>query len=179
MKRYVAFLRAVNLNGKAKVSMTELKSVFSKTGFEDVLTVLNSGNVLFSANRINIKKTKKQLEDRLQEAFGFEIPVYLMELDRLREILKHAPDWWDTDNRKYYHNLVFILSDDSAEEICREIGEPSAGKEFICPYEEVIFWSYDLSCYQKCSWWKKTAMKGIAEKLTIRTGNTMKKICGK
>ena len=49
MERYVAFLRAVNLGGKTKVSMSELKAAFADMGFEEVLTILNSGIVLFSA----------------------------------------------------------------------------------------------------------------------------------
>lgn len=43
-------------------------------------------------------------------------------------------------------------------------------------YANVIFWSFDLKRYQKSLWWKKTASKGLAEKLTIRNANTLLKI---
>ena len=177
MERYVAFLRAVNLGGKTKVSMSELKAAFADMGFEEVLTILNSGNVLFSAKDTDKNSIRSRIENRLCEEFGFEIPVYITELEVLRNMLEHMPSWWNTDNKEYYHNLVFILSEDSPNEICDLIGVPSEGNEYVEVYGEAVFWSYDLSCYQKCNWWKKTATKGIAEKLTIRTGNTIKKIC--
>jgi hypothetical protein len=71
-----------------------------------------------------------------------------------------------------------ILSDDTPEEISAMIGEPSADLEKIQVYDDVIFWSFDRKLYQKCRWWKKTASAGIAEKLTIRTAGTLRKMTG-
>ncbi|MBQ1170973.1 MAG: hypothetical protein IIX48_00035 [Lachnospiraceae bacterium] len=56
------------------------------------------------------------------------------------------------------------------------VGAPSQGLETIEIYKNVIFWTFDRKSYQKCNWWKKTAGAGIAEKLTIRTANTIKKV---
>ena len=46
-KTYVALLRGINVGGKNKIAMAELKSLFSSLGFEDVLTYIQSGNVVF------------------------------------------------------------------------------------------------------------------------------------
>ena len=48
--RYIAFLRGVNISGKNKVPMAELKKAFEELGFGAVKTYLNSGNVIFSSN---------------------------------------------------------------------------------------------------------------------------------
>ena len=53
MKRYVALLRGVNISGKNKVPMAELKKVFEKIGFSEVKTYLNNGNVIFSCEEDN------------------------------------------------------------------------------------------------------------------------------
>lgn len=177
MKRYVAFLRGINLSGNNKIAMSDLKKVFSDMGFVEVSTILNSGNVLFSSDNEDRKKISRQISDMILDVFGYEVPVCIVERDHIKDILDHTSTWWDTDDKARYHNPVFILTDESADDICKLIGEPSEGKEQIAVFENVIFWSYDLSCYQKCNWWKRTATKGIAEKLTIRTGNTIKKIC--
>ena len=58
MKRYVAFLRGVNISGKNKVPMAELKKAFEKIGFSEVKTYLNSGNVIFSCEEDNIRKLR-------------------------------------------------------------------------------------------------------------------------
>jgi len=49
--RYVALLRGINVGGKAKVDMKELRTTFERRGFEDVVTYINSGNVVFSTGR--------------------------------------------------------------------------------------------------------------------------------
>lgn len=49
MKRYIALLRGVNVSGKNKISMAELKKDAEGLGFAEVKTCLNSGNVIFSS----------------------------------------------------------------------------------------------------------------------------------
>ena len=56
MKRYIAFLRGINISGKNKISMAELKKNFEELGFEEVKTYLNSGNVIFLSDDENIGK---------------------------------------------------------------------------------------------------------------------------
>ena len=60
MKRYMALLREINISGKNKVVMAELKKEFESLNLEDVKTYLNSGNVIFSS-RENIEKITKKL----------------------------------------------------------------------------------------------------------------------
>ena len=50
MKRFVALLRGINISGKNKIAMPELKSYFIESGCAEVATHLNSGNVIFSAD---------------------------------------------------------------------------------------------------------------------------------
>ena len=45
MTRYIALLRGINISGKNKISMQELKSALGEKGFAVVKTYLNSGNV--------------------------------------------------------------------------------------------------------------------------------------
>lgn len=47
MQRYVAFLRGINVNGRNKISMLELKRKLETLYFHDIKTYLNSGNVAF------------------------------------------------------------------------------------------------------------------------------------
>ena len=47
MKRYIALLRGINISGKNRIPMTELKKGFEGLGFKEVKTYLNSGNVIF------------------------------------------------------------------------------------------------------------------------------------
>ena len=173
MKKYVALLRGININGKNKISMSVLKTEFESAGFSEVTTYLNSGNIVFESDT---DSNKIIIEKMILDKFGLEIPVYVMEMDALIDIMLNAPDWWGTDSKEYYDNLIFMLSSDTPKEICDLIGELSVGLEKVQTYKNVIFWSFDRKTYQKCNWWKKTACAGIAEKLTIRTASTVKKV---
>ena len=173
MKQYVAFFRGINVSGKNKIDMSDLKTEFEVLGFTDVSTYLNSGNIVFSSETDRVRDV---IENMIADKFGLAIPVYVMELGELKDILSHSPVWWNTGSKDNYDNLIFILSSDTPEEICTLVGEPSEGLETIQIYKNIIFWTFDRKAYQKCNWWKKTAGAGIAEKLTIRTANTVKKL---
>ena len=47
MKRYIAFLRGINVSGKNKVPMAELKQGFERLDYTEVKTYFNSCNVIF------------------------------------------------------------------------------------------------------------------------------------
>ena len=170
MEKYIAFLRGINISGKNKIAMKELKEEFVSLGFYDVKTYLNSGNVLYSADRDD----RKIIEDMIKEKFFLDIPVYTISFQRLKEILDMSPIWWNDKNT--YNNLIFILDSEGPSKIKNLIGVPSKGLEKVQIIDEVIFWSFNKNNYQKCHWWKMTSTKGISEKLTIRTANTLYKI---
>ncbi|HWA20360.1 MAG TPA: DUF1697 domain-containing protein [Devosia sp.] len=88
MTRYAAFLRGVNL-GKRSVKSADLKSAFEAMGYDNVKTLLASGNVLFDARAA--KGLKEKLEAGLHEAFGFKIGVVLRSIDELKAIAKSDP----------------------------------------------------------------------------------------
>ena len=178
MKRYVALLRGINISGKNKVPMAELKKVFEELGFTEVKTYLNSGNVIFSSEKNNIGSLTGQIETMIKNQFGLDIPVFVTSKEDLKDILHHAPDWWGTENKEIYDNLIFIMPPATFAEVWDEIGEPREELKKIKEYKEAVFWSFNRKDYQKTNWWPKTASAGISGKLTIRTANTVRKIVG-
>ena len=48
MARFVAFGRGINVGGKNKLKMARLVELFDEAGAEDVVTHIQSGNVIFS-----------------------------------------------------------------------------------------------------------------------------------
>lgn len=176
MKRYIALLRGINIGGKNKVPMAELKKGFEKLAFEEIKTYLNSGNVIFSSEEDDPKKVTEQIEEMIKSQFDLDIPVFVLLREELADILDYAPQWWGEDNKEIYDNLIFIMPPAKFADVYDEIGEPKKGLEKIESYREVIFWSFDRKGYQKTNWWSKTASAKISAKLTIRTANTIRKI---
>ena len=66
MKRYIALLRGINISGKNKVPMAELKKGFETLAFVEVKTYLNSGNVIFSSDEDNIRKLTDKIEEMIK-----------------------------------------------------------------------------------------------------------------
>ncbi len=109
MKRYIALLRGVNISGKNKVPMAELKKCFEALDFTEVKTCLNSGNVVFSCADADAAELTGRIERMIRHEFGLDIPVFIILQEELADTLLHAPDWWGTENKEIYNNLIFIM----------------------------------------------------------------------
>ena len=73
MKRYIALLRGVNISGKNRVPMAELKKGFEALGFSEVKTWLNSGNVVFSVEEADAAELAGRIERMIRHGFGLDI----------------------------------------------------------------------------------------------------------
>ena len=176
MARYISLLRGINISGKNKISMPELKTALGEKGFADVKTYLNSGNVFFSDDETDVVKLAEKICKIIFETFNLEIPVFVISQDELKWLLSKAPSWWGSDSKDIYDNLIFAIAPHSIETVAGKIGEPSEKIEKVQICGNAAFWSFDRKLYAKASWWKKTATPGIGEMITIRTANTLRKI---
>ena len=75
--RYVLLLRGVNVGGKNKVVMSELKELLRGEGFSDVDSYINSGNLFFSSDE-SVGKIVLKIEKVLEENYEFSIPFALL-----------------------------------------------------------------------------------------------------
>ena len=112
----------------------------------------------------------------IQKEFGLDIPTFVILQDDLLDILSHAPNWWGSENKDIYDNLIFIMPPASFKDVYDENGEHKDELEQIENYKDTIFWPFKLKFYQKINWWPKTINAKISNKLTIRTANTVRKI---
>jgi uncharacterized protein (DUF1697 family) len=86
--RYAALLRAVNVGGSGKVSMAELRRLFESLGNRDVVTYIQSGNVVFSADQ---KPNIAHLEEALRSHLGIETSVVLRDAEQLNSVIGRNP----------------------------------------------------------------------------------------
>ena len=91
MPKYVAFLRGINSGKHPTVKMDVLRNAFEELGFENVSTVLASGNVLFEADSINEKELEKQIEKLLPGAIGFESGVIIRTVEDIHKLVRLNP----------------------------------------------------------------------------------------
>lgn len=175
MKKYIALLRGINISGKNKISMSELKIAFEEIGLLDVITYINSGNVIFSSNIQDKSKLIIKIESVIVDKFNLNIPVTILSAKELSDVLKNAPDWWNTNNKEIYDNAIFVISPISVEDVLKKIGDAKSEYEKIGNYGNVIFWSAVLKDFSKTRW-SKIASSSVNNNVTIRNANTIKKL---
>jgi uncharacterized protein (DUF1697 family) len=90
MTKYVALLRGINL-GKRRIKMEALRKTFEGLGYENIRTLLASGNVIFEPKGSDAKKLTRAIEARLKDAFGFEVPVVLRSGAEIAKLIKSEP----------------------------------------------------------------------------------------
>ena len=89
--KYVAFLRGINVGGHHKVPMVELRKELEKMNFQNVVTLLNSGNIIFDAPAGDLAKLEISISKHLEKVFGFSIPTILRKADMIYELFVSNP----------------------------------------------------------------------------------------
>jgi len=88
MPRYAALLRGVS---PMNLKMPELKAAFEAAGFEDVKTLLSSGNALFTAPALSQSALEEKCEAALMKRIGKSFPTIVRRVGALRELLESDP----------------------------------------------------------------------------------------
>jgi uncharacterized protein (DUF1697 family) len=84
----VGLLRGINVGGKNKVAMSELRTLVETLGYTDVATFIQSGNVVFTAGA---SVTPSSLETAIAKRFGIDITVVLRTPRELTRVVEANP----------------------------------------------------------------------------------------
>jgi uncharacterized protein (DUF1697 family) len=87
---YAVLLRGINVGGKAKVPMAALRDVCAAAGCEDVVTYIQSGNVVLKSG-LSEQKLQAALEAAIAAEFGFGPAVMIRTADEMAAVLGHNP----------------------------------------------------------------------------------------
>jgi len=91
LKKYIAFLRGINVGGHHKVPMAELRKELEAMSFQNVTTLLNSGNVIFEAQPSEDTELSERIAERLEKVFQFPVPTIVISADSLLDLLNDDP----------------------------------------------------------------------------------------
>jgi uncharacterized protein (DUF1697 family) len=91
MNKYIAFLRAINVGTGRQVKMDILRKLFEDSGYTNVKSYIQTGNIIFETAENDIQLLRDSIEPRLKETFGFDIPVIIRTDKELKTLLKNNP----------------------------------------------------------------------------------------
>src|SRR5262249_16636772 len=106
MASHVALLRGINVGGRNKVPMADLREVVTSLGHTGVSTYIQSGNVLFSTADTDSAELAAALESAIEDRFGIWSSVVVLTRDELAQVLAANP-YPDEPNPRLVH-VVFL-----------------------------------------------------------------------
>ena len=83
MNKKIAILRGINVGGKRKILMKDLKLLCEKLGFDQIETYIQSGNILFNSDKDN-SELEKVLYEAIKDKYGFQVPVIVRNSKELK-----------------------------------------------------------------------------------------------
>jgi uncharacterized protein (DUF1697 family) len=170
-KIYLALLRGINVGGKNKVPMAELKACFEELGCTNVQTYIASGNVIFESNKSPAELTE-EIQETLPKKFKLDselIKILVLSHDQLQEVIDQAPRGFGTEPGKYHSDAIFLMGILSDEAI--EVFNPREGVDRIWQGELVIY-SQRLSAQRTKSRLSKMMSSPLYKHMTIRSWDT-------
>lgn len=90
MRRFIAFLRAINVGGR-NVTMGELRELFAAAGFQGVETFIASGNVIFTTRSTDASAIQQKIETHLLKALGYEVTTFLRTVAQVSAVAEYKP----------------------------------------------------------------------------------------
>lgn len=110
MKIYISILRGINVSGHKLIKMDALRKSFESMQFSNVKTYLQSGNIIFSYDDIEEKNLEEQISKEIEKEFGFDVPVIVLSIERLKQIIDHNPFVKDPIKDTLFLHITFLSS---------------------------------------------------------------------
>ncbi|MFN7130581.1 MAG: DUF1697 domain-containing protein [Myxococcales bacterium] len=171
MNQYVLLLRGINVGGKNKVPMGELRACLEALGLSAVRTYIASGNVI-AASPLPKSAVKKRVEDGLRRRFELDselIKVHVLTAAELRAVVEKRPRGFGERPGTYLYDAIFLMGVSAAEAM--KAFSPREGVDRVWPGDGVIY-SQRLSAERTKSRLSKITASPLYQAMTIRNWNT-------
>jgi uncharacterized protein (DUF1697 family) len=175
MHTSVVLLRGINVGGKNKVPMADLKQCLKILGFSNVSTYIASGNVILESEQ-QPDVIKGLIEQALPKCFIIDdelIKVLMLSRDQFRAIIHNKPEGFGEQQDKFHSDAIFLI--DIGIEQAMSVFDPREGVDRIWPGTGMIY-SQRLSSQLTKSRLSKIIGTPEYKCMTIRSWNTVIKL---
>jgi uncharacterized protein (DUF1697 family) len=90
MKTYIVLLRGINVSGKNKLPMKDLREMLEKMKFKNVSTYIQSGNILLQSNSSK-SEIAQSIYESINTKFGYSIPVIVRTPEEWKKAIDNYP----------------------------------------------------------------------------------------
>ncbi|WGH75543.1 DUF1697 domain-containing protein [Tenacibaculum tangerinum] len=113
MRTVIILLRGINVSGKNKLPMTELKTLLEELGYHDVKTYIQSGNIVLKTDE-TLKDVANKIHIKIKEKYSYDVPVLAKEVKEIEEILQNNPYRHVPEKQRY---LTFLFHETQINEV--------------------------------------------------------------
>ena len=174
MIRYALLVRGINVGGKNKVVMAQLRQELTELGLENVESYINSGNIFFDSS-----KARTLLVESLQGFFGVHYPFIqnfsLLSQKDYEEEFRNLPDWWFQEMAR--KDVLFYTEGMDVDQVIEKVNSLELVDEVLHFGKLGIFWGkLSEETYAKTAYHKQLLKLPFYGNITIRNANTFDKI---
>jgi uncharacterized protein (DUF1697 family) len=138
--KYAALLRGINVGGNKKVPMADLRTMTAALGFEDPKTLLQSGNLVFSAKSHPIAKLEQLLEAATKKHIGVECSYLLRTADEWKKLMAANPFRAESKKDPSHVAVTFCREAPAAAALEALRAEVRGGEDFQVVGRELFGW---------------------------------------
>lgn len=114
--KYISLLRGINVGGQRKILMADLKVLYEGLGCENVVTYIQSGNIIFDSPNPDKTDIATRIEMAIQVQYYFQVPVVLRSAEEFHTLLSQCPyKHIDPDQGGSIVMLTFLSAKPSAQ----------------------------------------------------------------
>jgi len=103
MTRWVILLRGINVGGKNRLPMAELRALLSGLGYHDVQSYIQSGNCLLSSTISDKAAIEQSIQSAIQAAYDFSPQVFALSVGTLEQAYQNNPYRVDDESGAQVH----------------------------------------------------------------------------
>jgi uncharacterized protein (DUF1697 family) len=170
--RQIVLLRGINLGAHKRIAMPELRELLASSGFEDVRTYLQSGNVVLSSDA-SPEQLARQCEQRIADRFGHDVEVVVRTREELAEVVRRDPLGEVAVNPKRYQ-VSFLSAEPDAEAVRTMAAVAVPPEQFVVIGREAYAWHPDGVARSRL--WARLAGPGLGVTATARNWTTVRKL---
>ncbi len=174
MTTHIALLRGINVGGKNIIKMADLRECLLSTGFNDVQTYIQSGNVILNSDIQNRDTLLDEIQTTLRNTFDYHNPVVLIRYNELERIMADAPSGFGEDQENFKYDVLYLKTPLTAPEAIDEI-PVKENVDHAWEGPDVIYYRRTAEHLTK-SMLNKLPSKPVYQQMTIRNWRTTNKI---
>lgn len=173
MIQYVALLRGINVGGKRKLLMKDLKQLFNKLGFRNIITFIQSGNVIFEYKSTNNSTLETSISEAILKQFNYDVPVIVRSQEEWNDLIQSNP-FINEDINKLH---LILLQDSPPQESISKLNKiKSPDDQFVIDNQHIYILCHGP--FHKTKFTNASIEKHLKLSATTRNWKTISKING-